>query len=185
MRPFAELTGFQGTDREWQEEFDLLRQECDHSQVGLRDFLRLVNDESDDGCYASDQVLRQLLDSQARTASGATDGRSALLRAVFAALNRSGSGRLCAAELRPLADRTGFQGSDSEWHEEFNLLRQECPGGEIRWKDFERLVNDQSDNGCYATDEELRELLDFLNRNSTPAAAVPVFRPPPGLHPNW
>ena len=29
-----------------------------------------------------------------------------------------------------------------------------------------RFTEDQSDNGCYATDQELRDLLDFLNRNS-------------------
>ncbi|CAL1153427.1 unnamed protein product [Cladocopium goreaui] len=185
MRPFAELTGFTGTDREWQEEFELLRQECPHARIALSTFVRLVNDQSDNGRYASDDDLKKLLSSSRSQPDGSPDGRSALLRSVFAALNRSGSGQLSAVELRPLADRTGFQGSDSEWHEEFNLLRQECSGGEIRWNDFERLVNDKSDNGCHATDEELRELLDFLNRNSVPAVAVPVFRPPPGLQPAW
>ena len=37
--------------------------------------------------------------------------------------------------------------------------------------EYERLhtshiTEDQSDNGCHASDGELRELLDFLNRNS-------------------
>eukprot|EP00913_Durusdinium_trenchii_P027132 g25459.t1 len=45
MRPFANQTGFQGTDAEWRTEFNLLRQECGSGQgVSMYDFQRLANE---------------------------------------------------------------------------------------------------------------------------------------------
>ena len=65
MRPFAEQTGFTGTDLEWQQEFDLLCSERGSSQgIRLDAFATLVNDQSDEGCYCSDDELRNLLQPQ-------------------------------------------------------------------------------------------------------------------------
>ena len=176
MRPFAEFTGFDGTHEEWLEEFNLLRRQCS-GQVGLKEFYHLVNDETEDGCYASDDELRKLLAHVVPPAR--PDSRTVLVQSVFQALNRSGSGRLTAAEMRPFAEHTGFDGTDQEWQHEFDKLRRECKGGMVGFNDFNRLVNDESDAGAYTSDQDLQAFLDFLRR----PVGVPAFRPPPGLHP--
>ena len=68
MRPFAEQTGFSGSDQEWQQEFDLLRRDRGSSEgIRLDAFVGLVNDSSDDGCYCSEEELRSLLQARAQT----------------------------------------------------------------------------------------------------------------------
>ena len=68
MRPFAEQTGFSGSDQEWQQEFDLLRRDRGSSEgIRLDAFVSLVNDSSDDGCYCSEEELRSLLQARAQT----------------------------------------------------------------------------------------------------------------------
>ena len=67
MRPFAEQTGFSGSDQEWQQEFDVLCRERGSTHgIRLDAFVTLVNDSSDDGCYCSDSELRNLLQPQTR-----------------------------------------------------------------------------------------------------------------------
>jgi len=176
MRPFAEFTGFDGTHEQWLEEFNLVRRQCG-GQVGLKEFYHLVNDETEDGCYASDDELRKLLAHLVPPAR--QDSRTVLVHSVFQALNRSGSGRLTAAEMRPFAEHTGFDGTDQEWQHEFDKLRRECKGGMVGFNDFNRLVNDESDAGAYTSDQDLQAFLDVLRR----PVGVPAFRPPPGLHP--
>eukprot|EP00439_Symbiodinium_sp_Y106_P021962 s6711_g2.t1 len=62
MRPFAEQTGFTGTEPEWQLEFEALCRESRSSQgLGLDAFAKLVNDDSEDGCYCTDSELQALL----------------------------------------------------------------------------------------------------------------------------
>ena len=64
MRPFANETGFEGTDEEWTEEFKMLLQECgENAGITLPNFAKLANDTSEDGCYCSDQDLRKLITS--------------------------------------------------------------------------------------------------------------------------
>ena len=64
MRPFANETGFKGTDEEWKEEFKMLLQECgENAGITLPNFAKLVNDTSEDGCYCSNQGLRKLITS--------------------------------------------------------------------------------------------------------------------------
>ena len=70
MRPFAEQTGFDGSDQDWQAEFDLLRRERGSLQgLPLDAFVALVNDSSEDGCYCEDSELRSLLQKQRQTAA--------------------------------------------------------------------------------------------------------------------
>ncbi|CAK9009639.1 unnamed protein product, partial [Durusdinium trenchii] len=181
LRPFANQTGFEGTDPEWQAEFHLLQKECGSGPgISLYHFRRLANDSSNDGCYCSDEGLRTLLQSMwqgsasfsapmatreprqepaVAQASGA-DERTQLIQQVFTGLNQSRTGYLNADEMRPFANQTGFQGTDAEWRTEFNLLRQECGSGQgVSMYDFQRLANDSSDDGCYCSDEELRALM--------------------------
>eukprot|EP00435_Cladocopium_sp_Y103_P014216 s3988_g3.t1 len=56
--------GFEGSWRTWWKEFDLLRQKCNHSQVRLEDFTRLVNEEFGvwpAGCYATNEILELMI----------------------------------------------------------------------------------------------------------------------------
>ncbi|CAJ1425264.1 unnamed protein product [Effrenium voratum] len=202
MLQFATHTGFDGSDQDWQSEFDMLTRECNSPQgIPLREFERLANDKSDDGCYCSDDELRSLLakasvpkqaapkpaapmssmpSSQPRPAPQPTpapqprpaehvpsqqpniqpDSRAELIRSVFRALDRTGRGVLSAEEMLQFATHTGFDGSDQDWQAEFGLLAKECnsPQG-IPLREFERLANDKSDDGCYCSDDELRSLL--------------------------
>ena len=206
MLQFATHTGFDGSDQDWQREFDMLTREC-NSPLGipLREFERLANDKSDDGCYCSDDELRSLLakasvpkqaalkpaalkpaalmnslpSSQPRPAlhmpsqqSGIQPGsRAELIRSVFRALDRAGKGVLSSEEMLQFATHTGFDGSDQDWQREFDMLTRECnsPLG-IPLREFERLANDKSDEGCYCSDDELRSL---LAKASVPKQAAP------------
>ena len=70
MRPFAEQTGFSGSDQEWSSEFALLCEQFGSSQcILLDDFVKLVNDSSDAGCYCSDSELRNLQQAQPQIAA--------------------------------------------------------------------------------------------------------------------
>merc|ERR1711920_265192 len=63
MRRFATLNGFEGSDREWREEYTSM---CGEWQIKPSDgfsedtFTRLVNDRSQKGCYCNDQELKEI-----------------------------------------------------------------------------------------------------------------------------
>ena len=86
MRPFAEQTGFSGSDHEWQEEFALLcRDQGSAKGIKLEEFVQLVNDSSDEGCYCSDSELRALLQQQQQPPPSATPAKAAPVAAKAAA----------------------------------------------------------------------------------------------------
>ena len=88
------------------------------------------------------------------------ESRTDLTAAAFAALGGSGKGYLTADEMLPFARHTGFDGTDREWRTEFEALLKECGStGGVTKANFEKLVNDKSDAGCYCSDAELRSLL--------------------------
>jgi len=65
MLRFAELTGFEGKEEEWDEEYRLLC--ADHGLdtqlgIGKDEFARLVDDESDAGQYCSVDELKEMLE---------------------------------------------------------------------------------------------------------------------------
>ncbi|CAK9015773.1 unnamed protein product [Durusdinium trenchii] len=197
MRPFGDQTGFEGTDAEWRQEFDLLRKECGSGPgISLFHFQRLANDSSDDGCYCSDEELRRLLQSLqggstsasmppeprnwAPAAKGNADERVQLIEQVFNTLNRSCTGYLNASEMRPFANRTGFDGTDAEWRQEFELLQKECGSDTgISLHHFHRLANDSSDDGCYCSDQDLRGLLQSMSEGNSAPVRPPVTPPEP------
>ncbi|CAE7390645.1 unnamed protein product [Symbiodinium sp. CCMP2456] len=154
MRPFAEQTGFSGSDHEWQEEFALLcRDRGSAKGIKLEEFVQLVNDSSDEGrCSWRGTIPRSSQD---------------LIDAVFNALDRTGRGFLTAADMRPFAEQTGFTGTDEEWRLEFEALCQESRSSQGLGLDaFAKLVNDDSEDGCYCTDSELQALLQRLHQGS-------------------
>jgi len=63
LRRFADLSGFEGTDADWDMEFDLL---CEDAQLDpsvgfdLPTFVRLVNNPTDEGIYCSRQELEDI-----------------------------------------------------------------------------------------------------------------------------
>jgi len=72
MRRFAELSGFEGTEAEWQEEFQML---CDPQGCDLNAFGQLIDDDSEDGLFCSDSELVEMLEDliqQGVSVGGAT-----------------------------------------------------------------------------------------------------------------
>merc|ERR1719284_885528 len=91
--------------------------------------------------------------------------RSELAQAVFKACDADGDGRLCMAEMYAFASRIGFDGGEAGWASEYALLCSEhCVGVNegINLDLFLNLIEDESDNGCFCTDEELREILQEM-----------------------
>ncbi|CAE8627439.1 unnamed protein product [Polarella glacialis] len=177
MRPYVDHTGFQGSDAAWTSEFRSLceQTEASHSsssgsgsgssagqtrpswiRQGLdrASFARLLS-------RVDDHALRQVL-QVLKVAATLEDSRPVAIREVFKRLDANGDGVLCEQEMRPYANHTGFDGSDAEWVREFQMLCSYSGIQHIDEECFVRLVDDQSDNGIYCTDQELRELLSTL-----------------------
>ena len=106
-------------------------------------------------------------------------------------LDVAGKGYLTAGDMRPFAEQTGFSGSDQEWQQEFELLcRERGSTNAIRLDAFVTLVNDSSEDGCYCSDSELRNLLQPQTRAVPPKAPAPAAKskaaqptPPAGAPP--
>lgn len=190
MRRFAGSTGFDGTDSEWTQEFARLLQDwgkAGATGVDLASFEALVNDPSDNRCYCSDEDLKKMLETWSTTtvqkaeapaaSPRALSSREELIRAVFRSCDAEGTGALSARQMRRFAESTGFEGSDADWDEEFSLLLQErgCPKNRgFDLASFEALVNDNSQRGCYASDEELKEMLKKWEQKAPPPAEISV-----------
>jgi len=112
-------------------------------------------------------------------------GRSAYSRAelqtfLFHNLDSDGDGRLNLIELRRFAQHNGFEGNADDWKEEFRYM---CPSGVCDLAKFRALLEDDEE-GCYASDEELSEMIMELPALRSPAAqpapapaAAPSFTP--------
>jgi len=87
--------------------------------------------------------------------------RAQLKRTVFEMLDEDGDGRLYGPELRSLAERFGFDGSDADWTREYTALCADLgcspmDGPNIRM--FSNMVDDEE--ACYLSDEELVGMLN-------------------------
>eukprot|EP00929_Paragymnodinium_shiwhaense_P089958 TRINITY_DN50181_c0_g1_i1.p1 TRINITY_DN50181_c0_g1~~TRINITY_DN50181_c0_g1_i1.p1 ORF type:complete len:820 (-),score=222.62 TRINITY_DN50181_c0_g1_i1:50-2509(-) len=80
MRRFATLNGFEGNEREWQDEFENLCQEwkCNPNE-GFPEatFGHLVSDDSVNGCYCSDEELQGILEKLKKGLPEALTARAA------------------------------------------------------------------------------------------------------------
>ncbi|CAK0870628.1 unnamed protein product, partial [Prorocentrum cordatum] len=88
--------------------------------------------------------------------------REEMKQALFGRLDANGDGLLLSPELWPYAVKTGFDGSEAEWAEEYAMLcrdmgRHVAEG--LSALDFFKMLDDDSAEGCYCDDEELRSLL--------------------------
>lgn len=92
----------------------------------------------------------------------AVPARRELIRRAFVLFDLDRDQRLKLKELRSFANCTGFDGSDEEWAEEYKTLCLTIGTTPERGMDealFTKLVSDQSDDGCYCSNEELADIL--------------------------
>lgn len=78
MRRFAELSGFEGDDADWQEEYQML---CDPQGCDFNAFGQLLDDDSEDGLFISDAELVDMMEElikQGASLSAASAGRRTL-----------------------------------------------------------------------------------------------------------
>lgn len=106
--------------------------------------------------------------------------RAQLVFQAFCALRGSSSCSLQAEDMQVFAERTGWEGTDSEWREEFKVLCSELGVESVDLKSFARLVEDRSEKGCFCSNEEL-EKLGGLATPSLGEQAVPPSQPTPSL----
>jgi len=125
----------------------------------------------------------------AAVAPGRQNERATLIRSVFEKLDVNGNGTLAATELRRLADEVGFNGDDVAWTSEYLLLCEYlgCSANVgVDVLSFARLVDDESEQGCFCANEELRALLELpdLAPSSPSICSNPEEPPEPssGLH---
>jgi len=178
MKNIVNHIGFKGTSDEWATEF---RQLClDNGAdpaVGIDCALleALVNDSTEGGCYCSDRDLRTVLQSMGETdeSDGSrvtgvgivtkSSARHELIRQVFRACDTDNDGMLDEVEMRSFAVHVGFEGSNEEWAQEYKLLCAEKQTSGVNMKLFEKLANDNSENGCHCTDDQLQTILTKLS----------------------
>lgn len=150
MLPFAEMTGFTGGKYEWVKEHKLLCQE--KASVGVDEalFTSLVDDDSSNGCYCTDDDLRIILvglsqkfaalsprrggispnatenSSASSTCEAQTCAKSKsrfeLLNLIFDLCDEDRDGKLNSQELLTFAGKTGFEGTMEEWEIEYQIL---------------------------------------------------------------
>lgn len=91
--------------------------------------------------------------------------RAEMKATLFYVLDRDGDGFLYDTELRPFADKFGFEGSASEWAEEYQTLCNEYRCSPMQGMDmvaFARMLDDE--HGCPLSDAELAGLLRESNQ---------------------
>mmetsp|Transcript_16756 Transcript_16756/g.38752 ORF Transcript_16756/g.38752 Transcript_16756/m.38752 type:complete len:660 (+) Transcript_16756:34-2013(+) len=84
---------------------------------------------------------------------------------IFAALDTKHAGRLRNGEMQKFARFSGFDGTKEEWTLAYLQLceDQQCkPKEGITQAAFLRLINDESDRGCYCSNAELRSMCESI-----------------------
>merc|ERR1712008_482226 len=100
-------------------------------------------------------------DDEATASSMPGMHRAELKHAVFEMLDEDGDGRLYSPELRALAERFGFTGSDADWTREYSALCADLgcmPTDGPNLRMFSSMVDDEE--ACYLTDEEMVGMLN-------------------------
>mmetsp|Transcript_48386 Transcript_48386/g.75414 ORF Transcript_48386/g.75414 Transcript_48386/m.75414 type:complete len:603 (-) Transcript_48386:107-1915(-) len=174
MRRFACHNGFLGNREEWVVQYNILCKEFNiASDVGIdfQLFSTLVDDESQSGCHATDAELCALLDAlmmKPKVKQRLGDPpytRQRLKVAAFDLLDVDCDKHLGKEEMRKFASHNGFVGNAKQWLGQYNLLCRQFHASAsvgIDFKLFCRLVDDESDAGCYCTDDELLVLVQTL-----------------------
>jgi len=198
MCPFARHIGFEGSDEEWGKEFATLCTENGSTaqlgiDVGL--FIKLVEDSSDSGCYCTSKELRAMVkskfaadvaDTKRTNAPVVAPARIEKAIALFTALDTTGTGSLDMTEMGRFATAMGFTGDAEAWNEEYVLLfdgSNISPADGVSVQLFIKLVDDESDAGCFCTDDELTTLHERFQKQQPVGSASRIVtnKPPPGL----
>eukprot|EP00933_Yihiella_yeosuensis_P061262 TRINITY_DN64069_c0_g1_i1.p1 TRINITY_DN64069_c0_g1~~TRINITY_DN64069_c0_g1_i1.p1 ORF type:complete len:293 (+),score=84.98 TRINITY_DN64069_c0_g1_i1:124-879(+) len=173
LRQFAELSGFDGDDKDWDDEYSSLCEENGWKEKGdsisLEQFTKCVDEYS-----TTDEALRSMIlevDSKRRSSqSSATDSdrnlskKSELSKKLFAALDWDGKqeGVLSSSEMLRYAQLCGFEGSEDEWSQEFRDMCEEHGWNAevgVSESQFIKYIEADEDN----TEAELEELIEQLN----------------------
>eukprot|EP00439_Symbiodinium_sp_Y106_P016365 s2386_g2.t1 len=88
--------------------------------------------------------------------------REELIKEVFAYFDSNRDGLLKASEMLSFARSVGFDGTEDQWDEEYRLICDGLgrrPEHGIDHGSFFRLVNEDTDDGCYCSDKELAGML--------------------------
>lgn len=123
-----------------------------------------VGDVSAKGAQAMKQEKKKKTadaDDEATASSMPGMHRAELKHAVFEMLDEDGDGRLYSPELRALAERFGFTGSDADWTREYSALCADLgcmPTDGPNLRMFSNMVDDEE--ACYLTDEEMVGMLN-------------------------
>lgn len=99
------------------------------------------------------------------------DDREALKKRFFRKYDKDKDGKLNKMEMRELAGGIGFDGGTEDWVVEYNKLCSEYrvnPVDGVPELVMMNLLDDETDVGCYCTDEELVRLLGEEEASSAP-----------------
>ena len=108
-----------------------------------------------------------------------TSRRGLLICQLFEAIDMDHDGLLNSSEMLVFARKTGFVGSDIDWEKEYGLLFSEGhPQAKgISLNLLSQVIDDQSENGCYCTDDELGELIMNVHTASAAEQRQPTPSP--------
>jgi len=93
--------------------------------------------------------------------------RTEQIKDVFQECDTDQNGYLRAQDMRPVANVIGFQGTDVQWDYEFRCLCADHginPDDGMNFIQFQRLLEDTSEKGCFATETELKDILREAHR---------------------
>ena len=201
IRTYAEQTGFEGTDADWEEQFAAI---CQHfgwtesdgiTSSQFRDFVQ-EDDETDD-----DELRQALLNLQMQGrpsgrasvesvvgsswqrksslvhVAGGLDvssmDRRSMISAIFTVLDHAKSGTLQSDAVRAYAEQTGFEGADAEWKEQFAAICHH-----FGWTQGAGISQSQFgeliEDDDETDDDELRQALLNLRMQATPSGRSSV-----------
>lgn len=103
--------------------------------------------------------------------------RAAMVKQLFAALDKGRCGRLGSSAMRFFVEMNGFDGTDDDWAEEFDAICEdwECDVSlGFAEEDFTQWVNDESDRGCFCQDRKLAIISAKLAQARSASAASGV-----------
>lgn len=96
------------------------------------------------------------------------DPRSELIRSIFQLCDADANGWLRRSELMTFAVLTGFAGTSADWDAEYDAVCKDRPCDPEMGLDrrrFVEFVNEDSDEGCFCDDEELKRILKILQQD--------------------
>lgn len=186
LQRYAKLSGFDGDDDDWAEEYeDLCAEQGWNKEQGLSraEFSVLMNDDAMGADEELKAILMELRMPQKRTMAHMSQwaGKSRVRREVeemprdelineaFTSLDVLRKNLLGSREFRRYAELTGYDGGDEFWDEQYQELCEDygwTPDVGVNKEQFIDFIGDESNS----TDEELRELVSELRLRQDVAA---------------